>query len=182
MRLGIRYERIDSMFASALRVGFLAAMALGIGAFPAQPQVFSANTASHPISKPAPVTFLFPEQVTVPANQPTAVALHFRVAQGLHINSHTPPDPYLIPTSFSIPEGAGVHLQSASYPVGTELTLPIDPGTKLIVYSGEFVIQARIVATAGNHLIEAKLRYQACDDRACLPPRTIPVAIDVVGK
>jgi hypothetical protein len=44
------------------------------------------------------------------------------------------------------------------------------------------VIQARIVATAGNHLVEAKLRYQACDNNACMPPKTIVVAMDVVGK
>jgi hypothetical protein len=50
------------------------------------------------------------------------------------------------------------------------------------VYTGEFTIQARIMAPAGNHLIEAKLRYQACDKNICLPPKTIPVAIDVIGK
>jgi hypothetical protein len=44
------------------------------------------------------------------------------------------------------------------------------------------VVQARIVASPGDHLVEAKLRYQACDNNACMPPRTITVAIDVVGK
>jgi hypothetical protein len=38
------------------------------------------------------------------------------------------------------------------------------------------------VATAGNHLVEAKLRYQACDNNQCLPPKTITVAIDVISK
>jgi len=50
------------------------------------------------------------------------------------------------------------------------------------VYTDEFVIQARIVAAAGNHLVEAKLHFQACDKSICLPPKTIPVAIDVIGK
>ena len=40
----------------------------------------------------------------------------------------------------------------------------------------------RIVATRGNHLVEAKLRFQACDKNACLPPKTITVPIDVIGK
>jgi hypothetical protein len=44
------------------------------------------------------------------------------------------------------------------------------------------VIQARIVAASGNHLVEARLRYQACDKNECLPPKTIPVAIDVIGR
>jgi hypothetical protein len=134
------------------------------------------------ILKGAAVEYLFPEQVTVTAGQPAEVALHFRIAPGLHINSHTPKDEFLIPTTFSIPEGAGARLLEASYPAGTDFTLPLDPKNKLSVYTGEFAIQARIVAEAGNHLVEAKLRFQACDKNQCLPPKTIPVAIDVVGK
>ena len=59
------------------------------------------------ILKGAAVEYLFPEQVTAVAGKPTEVALHFRIAPGLHINSHTPKDEFLIPTVFSIPEGAG---------------------------------------------------------------------------
>ncbi len=135
-----------------------------------------------PAAKVAAVEFLFPEQVTVPAGKSSAVTLHFRVAQGLHINSHTPREGYLIPTAFSIPEGAGVRLEQADYPAGVEFTLPLDPKEKLSVYTGEFVIQTRIVATPGDHLVEGKLRYQACDQNACMPPKTITVAIDVIGK
>jgi hypothetical protein len=130
----------------------------------------------------AAVEYLFPEQVTVPAGKPSDVTLHFRIAPGLHINSNKPKEDNLIPTMFSIPEGFGVRLQEASYPAGSDFTLPMDPGTKLSVYTGEFAIQVRIVATFGNHLVEAKLRYQACDKSECLPPKTIPVAIDVIGK
>jgi hypothetical protein len=128
------------------------------------------------------VQYLFPEQVTVAAGKSSPVSLHFRIAPGLHINSNAPKDEYLIPTTFSIPEGMGVKLEVATFPAGTEMALPLDPGTKLSVYSGDFVVQARIVASAGNHLVEAKLRYQACDNHACMPPKTIPVTIDVVGK
>ena len=44
------------------------------------------------------------------------------------------------------------------------------------------MIQVRIVAEAGNHLVQGKLRYQACDNNACLPPKTITVPIDVIAK
>jgi hypothetical protein len=113
------------------------------------------------ILKGAAVEYLFPEQVTVTAGKASDVVLHFRIAQGLHINSHTPKDEFLIPTTFSIPDGVGVRLEKATYPAGEEFTLPLDPGTKLS---------------------EANLRYQACDKNACMPPKTIPVAIDVIGK
>ena len=128
------------------------------------------------------VEFLFPEQVSAPAGKPTAVELHFRVAPGLHINSHTPKDSYLIPTELTIPAASGVMLQSATYPEGVDITLPADPSTKLNVYSGNFVIFTHIVAEKGNHLVEARLRYQACDNNACMPPKTITVAIDIIGK
>ena len=126
--------------------------------------------------------YLFPEQVSIPAGKSSPVALHFRIRQDLHINSHKPTSDYLIPTVFSIPESSGVRLESATYPAGADFTLPVDPSTKLSVYSGDFAIQARIVASQGDHLVEAKLRYQACDQNVCLPPKTITVPIDVVGK
>ena len=157
----------------------LAAVAFGMAQALAQGQ---ADQPGRSVLKGAAVEFLFPEQVTVTAGKASEVALHFRIAQGLHINSHTPKDEFLIPATFSIPEGSGVRLEGASYPAGMEFTLPLDPENKLSVYTGEFVIQARIVATAGNHLVEAKLRYQGCDKNACMPPKTIVVAMDVVGK
>jgi hypothetical protein len=30
--------------------------------------------------------------------------------------------------------------------------------------------------------VQGKLRYQACNDSQCLPPKTITVPIDVIGK
>jgi hypothetical protein len=165
-----------------MKIRHCVAAFLGLAALTLQAQrpLVAGATQSRP-EQPA-VSFLFPEQITVAARKPTPVALHFRVAPGLHINSHTPKDEFLIPTTFSIPEGSGVRLVKAVYPPGTEATLPVDPGTMLSVYSGEFVVQARIVAEAGGRLVEAKLRYQACDNKACLPPKTLTVAIDVVGE
>ena len=97
-------------------------------------------------AKAEAVQYLYPEQVTVPAGKSAPVALHFRIKQGLHINSHAPKEEFLIPTVLSIPDSSGVRLESATYPAGTEFVLPVDPRTKLIVYTGEFAIQASIVA------------------------------------
>jgi len=160
----------------------IAVIVLAIGGTRTYAQTFTENQADRSATKPAPVEYLYPEQVTVSANKLTTLNLHFRVVPGMHINSHTPKDEFLIPTTFSIPDGTGAQLKSTTYPTGAELTLPMAPQTKLSVYTGEFVIQAHIKATAGDHLVEAKLRYQACDNKSCLPPKTILVAIDVVGK
>ena len=128
------------------------------------------------------VLYLYPEQVTLEAGKASPVALHFRIEPGFHINSHAPKDDFLIPTVLSIPADAGVKLQDATYPPGAEFVLPADPDTKLSVYSGEFTIQAKLIPQSGDHLVKAKLRYQACDKTACMPPKTITVPIDVVGK
>jgi DsbC/DsbD-like thiol-disulfide interchange protein len=145
-------------------------------------QVQETEKPARTAAKMEAVQYLYPEQVTVAAGKATAVALHFRIKEGLHINSHSPREEFLIPTVLSIPESSGVRLEGAEYPSGKEFVLPVDPSTKLIVYTGEFSIQTKIVARAGDHMVEAKLRYQACDDNACLPPRTITVPIDVIAK
>jgi DsbC/DsbD-like thiol-disulfide interchange protein len=163
---------------AGIAVSFALALAGGTGFGQVQETAKAGRTGA----KAEAVQYLYPEQVTVAAGKATPVALHFRIKQGLHINSHAPKDEFLIPTVLSIPESSGVRLESATYPAGTEFALPVEPGTKLIVYTGEFAIQTRIVAQAGDHMVEAKLRYQACDDNACLPPKTITVPIDVVGK
>lgn len=156
-------------------------MALAFAAVAGHAQ-FISNSPARPAVKAEAVQYLFPEQVTLPAGKASPVALHFRVAPGLHINSHTPSADFLIPTTFSIPEGAGVRLAGASYPQGSTMTLPADPKMKLTVYTGEFVIETRLTPAAGSHLVRAKLRYQACDQSQCMPPKTITVAIDVIGK
>lgn len=157
-------------------------VALGLAGRFGFSQVPAADKPTHIGARTEAVQYLYPEQVTVPAGKTTPVALHFQIKQGLHINSHAPREEFLIPTTLSIPDLSGVRLESASYPPGTEFTLPVEPGTKLIVYTGEFTIQARVVAQPGDHMVEAKLRYQACDQNACLPPKTITVPIDVIGK
>jgi hypothetical protein len=167
------------MFETKSGIRVAAALTIGLAGFLAQGQ---ADVPARSISRTAAVEYLYPEQVTVPAGKATTVTLHFRIAPGLHINSHTPSEEEFIPTTFSIPEVSGVRLDGASYPPGTDFRLPLDPNTKLSVYTGEFTIQVRIVATGGDHLVEARLRYQACDNNACMPPNTLTVPIDVVGK
>ncbi len=133
-------------------------------------------------ARKAAVSFLFPEQVTVAAGKPTAVELHFQVAPGLHINSHSPSGEGMIPTTLTVPVGAPVRLVKTGFPAGAEFALPAAPGEKLSVYTGEFVVRAELEAGAGDHLMEATLRYQACDNNACMPPKTIPVVVDVLAR
>ncbi|MGH9604866.1 MAG: protein-disulfide reductase DsbD domain-containing protein [Terracidiphilus sp.] len=163
-------------------IGVVAGVAFGLTAGLARGQNLISLQPEHSQLAAEPVQYLFPEQVTLTAGKPATVALHFRVAEGMHINSHTPHEDYLIPTVFSIPAGTGARLESANYPAGSDITLPYDPKTRLSVYTGDFVIQARIAAGSGNHLVKAQLHYQACNMSQCLPPRTVTAAFDVIAK
>lgn len=138
-------------------------------------------------SKPADaVRYLYPEQVSVAAGKATAVVLHFSVKPGLHINSHQPSEKDLIPTTLAIPASSGVTATAIQFPAGREFVLapegPQGPSEKLNVYSGEFVVNAKLRAERGEHLVEGTLHYQACDNRACMPPHAIPVVVDVIAR
>lgn len=135
-------------------------------------------------SKPAntAVTFLFPEQVSIPAQKTTEVDLHFRVADGLHINSHKPREKSLIPTNLAVVEQDGLKVSAVDFPLGTDYAFAFNPSEKLSVYTGEFTLRAHLNAPAGEHLMQAALRYQACDSKSCYPPKTIPVAVDIIAR
>ncbi|HEX4007200.1 MAG TPA: protein-disulfide reductase DsbD domain-containing protein [Acidobacteriaceae bacterium] len=128
------------------------------------------------------VHFLYPQQIAVPAGTPQTVELHFRIADGLHINSHTPRQKSLIRTELIVAEPSGVTVSTVDFPTGADYAFPADPSQKLSIYTGEFVLKMHFVAQRGNHLVQSALRYQACDNRSCFPPRNAPVAIDIVAK
>jgi hypothetical protein len=128
------------------------------------------------------VRFLYPEQVTVAANKDSVVDLHFKINDGMHINSHTPREKSFIPTQLLVLEPPGLKIGPVEFPPGADYSLAAMPQDKLSVYTGEFVIHAHVTAQTGDHLIEGALRYQACDANSCYPPRKAPVVVDVVAR
>lgn len=128
------------------------------------------------------VHFLYPQQVTLPAGKSSTIEMHFRINDGLHINSHEPRQKSLIRTELIEAEPAGVKIASVDFPPGADYAFAADPSQKLSVYSGEIVLKMHLTAQRGEHLLEGALRYQACDTNTCFPPRNLPVDIDVVGQ
>jgi hypothetical protein len=130
----------------------------------------------------AAVQFLYPDKINIPARRAAQIDLHFRVADGLHINSHAPTDKSLIPTRLAVAEVQGLNVTAVDFPAGTQYAPQFAPREKLSVYTGEFVLHAHLTAQPGEHLLEGGLRYQACDANSCLPPHTIPVSVTVVAQ
>jgi hypothetical protein len=118
---------------------------------------------------------------TVKAGQPDWVEVRFQVHPGMHINSHTPHDELLIPTSFE----AGEHdlkVLRVEYPTGVPLRLDVGQGETLSTYQGEFALRLQVTAPKGDSTLDGTLRYQACDSRSCFPPKLLPVRVAVVGR
>lgn len=130
----------------------------------------------------APVQFLAPGQVTVAADHPVVVDLEFRVANGLHINSHSPHDKNLVPARLAVVEGGGLDVTRVDFPPGADYAFAFAPKEKLSVYTGEFVLRAHLTAKRGEHSLRAELQYQACDMNSCRPPASLPVTVRILAK
>lgn len=108
--------------------------------------------------------------------------LRFRIQDGLHINSHTPHSRYLIPTTLTLDAPAGVRIVRIDYPQGVDYRFHFSPNEALSVYTGTFSVLVQVHAGAGRHTVHGRLHYQACDDRTCNPPKTLPLTLDVTAK
>src|SRR5690348_14563179 len=118
--------------------------------------------------------------------QPGTVELDFRVKQGFHINSNHPNSAYLIPTALKLDAPTDIAIGKIDYPQGRNLSFAFAPDEKLNVYSGDFAVKVTVhplhTAMPGKYNVRGQLRYQACDDRACYPPRNLPVRFEVQIK
>jgi Disulphide bond corrector protein DsbC len=121
--------------------------------------------------------------VTAQRTAQTMVNLNFRVASGFHINSNTPKSEFLIPTSLKMDLPTDIILGKIEYPAGQDLTFPFSPDEKLSVYSGDFTVTVAVhplhAVTPGKYVMHGVLRYQACDNAQCFPPKALPVSFDV---
>ena len=99
------------------------------------------------------------------------------IEDGWHVNSNTPSEEFAIPTVLTL-EGAEL-IGTPGYPPHAMKAFEFTGGKPLAVYDGTFPIGFKAKVPAGANTIKAKLRYQACSDRVCLPPNEAVVDIDI---
>jgi hypothetical protein len=91
----------------------------------------------------------------------------------LHVQSDKPRDPFLIATALNVKPPAGLVVERIAYPKPTDL---VQAGRKepLAVFGARFSIDVTLkvasVASPGEVVVPAQLRYQACDDKVCYAP------------
>ena len=132
---------------------------------------------------PSWVTPLPVSKISVASGKPAKVQLRFKIADGYHINSNQPGSELLIPTKLQLNPPTDIGVGSITYPKGHSLTLAVAPDQPLNVYTGEFTIAAKVSATRtaspGKYMVHGQLKYQACNDRSCFPPKLAPVEFEV---
>jgi hypothetical protein len=129
------------------------------------------------------VTYAPIDPVTVTRGQGGPVTLNFRVPPGYHINSNTPKSEFLIPTALKLDAPTDIAITKVTYPAGKEITFPFSPDEPLNVYTGDFAVSMTVrplhTVQAGKYAIHGDLKYQACDNAACYPPKHLPVDFEV---
>ena len=107
------------------------------------------------------------------------VALKVSLPEGLHTQSNKPRDPNLIPTVLTIDTPAGVTVDEIVFPAPTDLK-QTGADQPLAVFEQTFAIgiQLSLAANvpAGNLVVPAHLRYQACDANLCYAPANAEVS------
>ena len=124
-----------------------------------------------------------PPVFAVTRGKANLVNLRFRVGAGFHVNSNQPKSEFLIPTVLKLSAPTDIVIGRVTYPAGSEMSFAFAPEDKLSVYSGEFpvVVDVRPLAEVipARYMIRGELRYQACDNAACYPPKKLPVEFEV---
>jgi uncharacterized protein YyaL (SSP411 family) len=103
------------------------------------------------------------------ANAPRQIQVTLQVAPGYHVNANPASKSYLIPTELLL---HGQPAAGVRYPTGRLLRL--QSGLQLAVLEGRLHLALPLTAAPPA---QVQVRVQACDDKACLPPSLLKLAV-----
>jgi thiol:disulfide interchange protein DsbD len=120
-------------------------------------------------------------KIAVPLTGTADASVALQLREGYHVNSNMPSDTYFIPLRLTWSPGP---LEAVSVifpkPQMEKLAFSDKP---VSIFTGNFEVVTKFKAAAGAALgqsvVSGKLRYQACNDRMCLPPRTVDLSLPV---
>ena len=99
---------------------------------------------------------------------------------GYHVNSNAPEDEFLIPLRLTWNKGP-ITATEIRYPAPERARFSFSE-KPVSIFSGKFEIVTRFAVppdAADMGVVTGKLRYQACNDRECLQPKTADVRFSV---
>ena len=120
------------------------------------------------------------QKVVGKRNATVQVKIPLEVKAGFHVNSNQPSEEYLIPLKLTWTSLGALEGGTVTYPK-PELEKYEFSEKPLSVYTGDFLLVANFKvaanAPAGPGAATGKLRYQACSNRACYPPKTVDITV-----
>lgn len=125
------------------------------------------------------------ETVGAHAGSTYRMAVGVRLDEGYHVNSEAPLDEFLIPTELFIGNPEGITPESVAFPEAIMFRQLGD--LELAVFEEAFHIGVAVSLAedlpVGEHVVPARLRYQACDETTCYSPtsRDFEFRIEVVA-
>jgi thiol:disulfide interchange protein DsbD len=99
------------------------------------------------------------------------ISVPLTIEKGFHIQANNPGNKRFIATTFEFEKNSPIEVVSVEFPEGKEFKIQSSP-EPVKVYEGKIDILAKIKLTQTQKKLSlnAKLRYQACDDKNCFFP------------
>ncbi len=123
-----------------------------------------------------------PAKLRVTRKGLTEQRLKVALPEGCHANSNTPSESFLIPLKMTWGTGA-VEAVETVYPKASMEKYEFSE-KPLSVVSGQFEIVTKfkrgVIGQPGPGSVTGKLRYQACNDKMCFPPKTVEVRLPLL--
>lgn len=120
-------------------------------------------------------------KLRIKRGETVTASVRAQLKPGYHANSNTPSEDYLIPLKLTW-QAAPLEVVDVTYPKPKFEKYEF-ADKPLSVVSGDFDLVTKFKAPAnappGPAIITGKLRYQACTERMCLPPKTVEVPLTV---
>lgn len=122
-----------------------------------------------------------PPKVVAKKGSVVTAKLNVQLRNGYHVNSNTPAEEYLIPLRLTWTP-APLERPEVVYPKPHSEKYEFSD-KPLSVFTGDFDLHTKFQvpasATIGMQMITGKLRFQACSNKECFPPKTIEIKVPV---
>jgi DsbC/DsbD-like thiol-disulfide interchange protein len=135
-------------------------------------------------SLPADVLLASAQKVEAQAGKSAQAEVRLVIKEGYHINAN-PASQYQIATQLTVEKTEGITAGEPQYPASMTKKFSFSE-QPLAVYEKEATVTVplniAVGAAKGERPLGARVRFQACDEQVCYPPKNLQVSIPVVVK
>ena len=134
-------------------------------------------------SQTAMLTVQEPTKLVVSRTENPTHVLKVAMKPGFHTNSNKPTEDYLIPFKLTWDAGGPLEVVEIVFPPA-KMEKYSFADKPISVFGGEFEVVTKFKRAAnpalGPGFVTGKLRYQACNETTCFPPKTVAIKLPVL--